>query len=76
MILRLIKNLFREVRNYPTYNRIPYILRKVGNITNIFNMSSLEKLHFDKWRVLGDGALTRSKQNNDFLFRFVVIEFE
>ena len=32
---------------------------------------NIEKLHFDKGR--GGGSLTRNEQNNDFLFRFVII---
>ena len=30
MIRTLIKNILKNVRNYPTY-RIPYILREIGN---------------------------------------------
>ena len=71
MIQRLIKNLFREVGYYPGYDKIPYILRKVGNITHIFNKCTIEKLNFDKWRI--GGSLKRNKQNNDSLFRFVII---
>ena len=32
-----IKNKFRKVRNYPTH-RISYILREVGNITNMYTV--------------------------------------